>query len=162
MTKLSVTELSSAVIGDRQVVDAMRNGHVISLTDADYILAPTAAISALADDLAEEELLAEMVSYRKNVTGVGNTLFISPKGKTRHAPRIKLAIDPPDSINPQSKTASIAIDDGTVVDGNESEIPAEVLTAARRFIEANREVLRDYWDYRIDTDTLRQRLKPAN
>jgi hypothetical protein len=33
------------------------------------------------------------------------------------------------------------------------------LDQARRFIALNREVLLDYWDYKIDTDELRQRLK---
>jgi hypothetical protein len=31
----------------------------------------------------------------------------------------------------------------------------------RRFIDGNREVLLDYWDYRIDTETLRRRLRPV-
>ncbi len=75
MTKPNVTELSSAVITDNRLTEAMRKGRVVSLPDVDYVLAPTAAIAALADDLAEEELLAEVMSYRKNVTGVDNTVF---------------------------------------------------------------------------------------
>jgi hypothetical protein len=63
-------------------------------------------------------LLEETITYRKNMTGVDNTVFISPKGLAQHAPRIKLAIKPPDSINPSSVTASIAIDSGTVVAGD--------------------------------------------
>jgi hypothetical protein len=43
----------------------------------------------------------EIVSYRKDVTGIDHTLFISPKGHTRHGPRIKLAVDPPDSVDPR-------------------------------------------------------------
>src|SRR5262245_48607874 len=50
----------------------------------------------IADDLQE------MVSYRKNVTGVAHTLFISPKGNARHGPRVKVAIDPPDSLDPRT------------------------------------------------------------
>ncbi|HEY1363656.1 MAG TPA: DUF4160 domain-containing protein [Xanthobacteraceae bacterium] len=97
-----------------------------------------------------------MVSYRRDVTGVDHTIFISPKGNTRHAPRIKLAIDPPDSLDPRGKTASVAIGDGAVVAG---EVPARLLEEVRRFIDANREVLVDYWEYRIDTEALRRRLK---
>jgi hypothetical protein len=110
----------------------------------------------LADERAEEELLEEMVSYRKDVTGVDNTIFISPKGNTRHAPRIKLAIDPPLSVDPRSRTASVRIADGAVVAG---EVPARLLEQVRKFIEANRDVLLDYWEYRIDTEELRRRLK---
>jgi hypothetical protein len=118
---------------------------------------PTTAIAGLAEERAEEELLEEMVSYRKDVTGVENTIFILPKGNTRHAPRIKIAIDPPLSVDPRSKTASVAVADGTVVAG---EVPPGLLDQARRFIDANRDVLLDCWEYRIDTDELRRRLIP--
>jgi hypothetical protein len=70
------------------------------------------AAAALADAVAEEELDEEIVSYQKNVTGIDHTVFISPKGRTQHATQLKLAIDPPDTINPHGKTASIAIEDG--------------------------------------------------
>ena len=75
----------------------------------------------------------------------------------RHAPRIKLAIDPPDSINPRAKTASIAIHDGSVVAGE--SVPAPLLRQVQQFIEINRDALLDYWDYRIDTRQLDRLLK---
>ena len=105
--------------------------------------------------LAIDEL-EEMVSYRRNVTGVEHTIFISPKGNARHAPRIKVAIDPADSLDPRSKTAAIAIANGAVVAG---EIEPELLRQLRAFVHANRRVLLDYWEYRIDTDELRARLR---
>lgn len=108
------------------------------------------------DELAEEQLLEESLSFRKDVTGVDNTIFISPKGNTRHAPRIKLAIDPPDSVDPRGKTASVTIGDATVVAG---DVSPRLLEQVRRFVDANREVLLDYWEYRIDTEELRRRLK---
>jgi|SRR6516165_1439488 hypothetical protein len=156
MTKVTVTQVSSAVITDKQLVAAMREGRVLNLHDLGYVIAPKAAIVELADEVAEEELLEEMVSYRKNVTGIDNTIFISPRGNTRHAPRLKLAINPPDSVDPRGETASIAIADGTLVAG---DAPPGLLEQARRFITANRDALIDYWEYRIDTETLRQRLK---
>jgi hypothetical protein len=102
-----------------------------------------------------EDELQEMVSYRKNVTGVDNTVFISPRGRARHAARVKVAIDPPDSLNPACRTASISMD-GDVVAG---EIEPSLLRQVKAFIERNREVLIDYWEYQIDTDELRRRLK---
>ena len=110
----------------------------------------------MADEPAEQQLLEEILCYRKDVTGVDNTIFISPKGNTRHAARIKLAIEPPDSIDPRSKTASVAIGDATVVAG---DVPPRLLEQVRQFLEANRDVLLDYWEYRIDTEELRRRLK---
>jgi hypothetical protein len=148
---------SREIIADPQrLLDEMRQGRVINLTDLGYVIAPTAEIVGLADELAEEQLLEEMVSYRKAVTGVDNTIFISPKGNTRHAARIKLAIEPPDSIDPRSKTAAVAIGDASVVAG---DVPPRLLDQVRRFLDANRDVLLDYWEYRIDTDELRRRLK---
>ena len=99
--------------------------------------------------------LEEMVSYRRNVTGVSHTLFISPKGKTRHAPRIKIATDCR-TIDPRRKVATIAIADGSVVAG---KIDPRLLAQVRAFIAINRDVLEAYWNYKIDTDQLRKRLK---
>lgn len=106
--------------------------------------------------LSDEQSLEEMLSYCKNVTGVENTIFISTKGNSRLGPSVWLAIDPPDSVDPRGTTASVAIGDGAVVVG---DIPPRLLEQVRRFIDANREVLLDYWEYRIDTDALRRRLK---
>ena len=156
MTKANVTELSPSVITDQRLLDAMREGRVINVPELDYSIVPRTALIDLADELAEEELLEEMVSYRKNVTGVAHTIFISPRGKTRHAPRIKVAINPSDSIDPRAETASVSIADGEVVVGH---VPVPLIDQVRRFIDANRDALLDYWDYRIDTDELRRRLK---
>lgn len=156
---VAIPSSTAEIMADPQrLLDHMRAGHVINLTDLGYTIAPTAELVDIADELAEEELLEEMVSYRKNVTGIDNTIFISPKGKTRHAARIKLAIDPPDAVNPQSKIAAVTIADGTVAAG---DVPPHLLEQVRRFIDANREVLLDYWEYRIDTEALRQRLTPV-
>ena len=108
------------------------------------------------DQLAERELLAEMTSFGKDATGVDNTIFISPKGFTRHAPRIKVAIDPPDSFDPRGETASIMIEGSNVVAG---EVPSKLLRQVRKFLELNRGVLLDYWDYKISTKQLCERLK---
>jgi hypothetical protein len=131
---------------------------MINLTDLGYSIVPTAEIVDFADELAEEELVEETVSYRKNVTGVDKTIFISPKGKTRHSPRIGLAIDPAHTVDPQSETAAVTTADGAVVAG---AVPPDLLKQVRRFIDANRDVLLDYWEYRIDTEELRQRLRPG-
>jgi hypothetical protein len=144
------------VANPARLIEAMRAGSIISIPDLDYTIVPTTAIAGLAEEQAEEQLLEETVSYRKDVTGVENTIFISPKGNTRDAPRIKVAIDPPLSVDPRGRTASVAIADGVVVAG---EVPPSLLDQAQRFIDANRDVLLDYWEYRIDTDELRRRLR---
>ncbi len=132
------------------IVAAMREAEV-ALT-----LSPSSGLQPIVD-ISDE--LEEMVSYRKDITGVDNTIFISPRGKTRHAPRIKLAIEPSDSINPDTVTASIEVGSGEVVAG---KIPTAALRKrVQQFVELNRDVLLDYWHYRIDTAQLQRRLKPV-
>jgi hypothetical protein len=113
-------------------------------------------IVTISDELAEREQLEHMVTYRKNITGVDNTIFISPGLRVRHAPRIKVAIEPPDSINPLSEQASVEISTGRVVAG---EVSAALLRQVQKFIQLNRDVLLEYWDARITTDQLQARLK---
>jgi hypothetical protein len=108
-------------------------------------------------DITVEDDLQETISYQKNVTGVAHTVFISPKGNARHGPRIKIAIVPPDSLDPRSETASIGFD-GEIAAGT---IEPELLRQVRQFIALNRRVLQDYWEYRIDTDELRRRLQSS-
>jgi hypothetical protein len=114
-----------------------------------------AAIAAEAT--TREEVIADMVSYRKNVTGLDNTIFISVKFP-QHAPRIKVAVDPPTHIDPFGSSASVSIHDGSVVAG---KLPAHVVESVREFVALNREALLDYWEKHIDTDELRRRLAPV-
>jgi hypothetical protein len=132
-------------------------GHVVELTDLGAVLTRLEDIHALSDQLAEEELLEHMGSFRKDRTGIDNTIWVSPRGRSRHAARIKVAIDPPDSLDPTSVTASVTIHDGSVVAG---DVPRHVLRQVQEFVKLNREVLTDFWEMRIDTHQLDQRLKP--
>jgi hypothetical protein len=112
-------------------------------------------ITELVDALAEEELEQEMVNYGRNITGIANIVFISPKGRTRHGPRIKIAINPPDSFAPHVEVAAVTFD-GEVVDG---AVPPALLRQVRQFLALNRETLLAYWNYEILTDELQRRLR---
>jgi hypothetical protein len=107
-------------------------------------------------DLTQAKL-EETASFGKTTTGINHVVFISPKGNARHAPCIKVAINPPDSLDPRGETISIEFD-GKIAAGMSEP---KLLQQARQFIERNRDVLLDYWDYRIDTEELRQRLRPT-
>jgi uncharacterized protein DUF4160 len=135
------------------IVAAMREEEVALTLSPSRDPEPIVTIS---DELAEREQLEHMVTYRKNITGVDNTIFISPGLRVRHAPRIKVAIEPPDSINPLSEQASVEISTGRVVAG---EVSAALLRQVQKFIQLNRDVLLEYWDARITTDQLQARLK---
>jgi len=97
-------------------------------------------ITHLIDELAEEELEQETVNHGRNVTGIANIMFISPKGRTRHEPRIKIAIDPSDSFAPHGEIATVTFD-GEVVGGT---VPPALLRQVRQFLELNRGVLLEY------------------
>jgi len=158
---ITIRSSSREVLADPVLLrQKLAAGHVVELTDLDgAVLARPEDIHALADQLAEEELLEHMASYRKDVTGIDNTIWISPRGRTRHAARVKVAINPPDSLNPTSETASVAVHDGSLVAGD--MLPA-LLEQVRRFIALNRDTLVDYWEHRIDTHELDQRLKSVD
>jgi hypothetical protein len=142
------------------VVDTLRRAGLRLMLGSSEAVIPSPSIVAveqgLSEQLAEEEeLTADIVSYRKNITGLDNTVFISVKFP-RHGPRIKVAIDPPTHVDPAGNNASVSIDDGRLVAG---DLPARTLEQVRHFININRAVLMDYWEKRIDTDELRQRLR---
>lgn len=100
----------------------------------------------------------EMSSYPEKDTGIHNTIFISPKGNAKHAARIKVAVDPPTSLSPFSKSISVQVDDYTV--RGDSKISAVLLSKIKKFIDLNRQVILDYWEYKIPTKELSDRLKP--
>ena len=97
----------------------------------------------------------ETLSFQKDVTGVDHTIFISAHaGNGALGPRVKVAIDPPDILDPRVNIATVTLD-GAVI----GEIDPQLLRQVLRFMQTNRQALLDYWLYRIDTDQLRQRLQ---
>jgi hypothetical protein len=103
-----------AVSGPERLREDMRAGVAIKLSDVGYTIAPNNAVifvGALDDDYDENE---EMVSLRTDKTGVDNVVFVSPRGRASHDPRIRIAIDPPQSLNPSTVTASMSINDYSI------------------------------------------------
>jgi hypothetical protein len=140
----------------RRLIDDMRAGRIIKLPDLGYTIAPTGPTApTLQSEWWDED--ADMVSQRKKDTGIGNTIFISTRGNAQHAARIKVAIDPPDSLNAASTNASVAIHDYSIMGRPMSPTLARQVQA---YIDLNRAVLLDYWDEKIDTSELLARLRP--
>jgi len=138
------------------VVTALREeGIALALTPTGDL----GAVVTISDELAERELVGEIVNYKKKTTGVENTVFISQKGYARHAARIKIAIEPPDSISVTSKTASFSIGSGKVVAGNEHDVSAALQKQVEKFIALNRDALLDYSNAEISTEELQERLQ---
>jgi hypothetical protein len=126
---------------------ALRAGHAVHVPE----LGGTVAL------LETDQEAEDTVSLRAEKTGVENTIFVSTKGYAEPAPRIKIAVDPPHTFNATSKSASMAIHDHSI--RGESVAP-HVAEQAKQFIDLNREALLEYWDCKIDTAQLIERLKP--
>lgn len=157
---MSIVIPSSAaeIMADPQrLLEDMRAGRVIRLSDLDYTIAPT-AIVVLSDDEIDDEA-GDMVSLTTEDTGIGNTIFVSTKGyvSERHGPRIKIAIDPPKRLIAGGKAASMSIHDYSI---KGEYVSPELVDQAKRFIELNREALLAYWDGQIGTREFMQRVKP--
>jgi hypothetical protein len=104
MTKMTVIIPSSAaeVVADPAAfLKAVREGKAAAIPDFDY-----EAAAALADVLAEEEMLGEMATFREATTGIHNTIFLSTKEGVRHGPRIKVTINPPTHLKCASRVGS--------------------------------------------------------
>ena len=112
-------------------------------------------LSALLDELAEVEAEEEMVNLTEADTGIANIIFVSPKARMRHGPRVKVAIDPPDSYSPYGKIAVVDFK-GNLVAG---DMPADLLRQVQKFVELNEAVLTEYWLYQISTRELLNRLR---
>ena len=69
MTTVIPSSLAEIMADPQRFLEEMQRGSIIRLSDLGYMIAPTSEIIGLADEMAEEELLEEMVSYRKDVTG---------------------------------------------------------------------------------------------
>jgi hypothetical protein len=135
----------AADIGHQKVLDA--------LEDAGFTVVPgqNGVVFVEQDDGS-----ADMVSLLKKTTGVDNTIFIPTKDNAQHAARIKIAVDPPHTFNARSAQASMAIHDFSL---RGADVPSHVVQQAKRFIDLNRDVLLDFWNAKIGTEDLLERLK---
>jgi len=115
-------------------------------------------IKQFLNDSFDEAEAEDMVSLPSKRTGVANTIFVS-SGNPRHAPRIKIAVDPPDSFNPRGKSVSMQLHGDNDMVG-EVLPPQRVIEQAKRWIKQNHAVLMLHWDNEISGDEAVRRLKP--
>jgi hypothetical protein len=111
-------------------------------------LVPVEDIKQFLAESFDEAEAEDLVSLPSRRTGLDNTIFVS-SGNPRHAPRIKIAVDPPDSFNPRSTSASMALHDYTVVG---AYLSPHLIEQLKRFIELNRRLLLQHWNNEISGD----------
>lgn len=147
---VTVSSTGTAVVLPFDIISAAAAG---TMTTQDW--QGIAAALERQREALEEELTADMVSFRKRDTGLDNTVFISV-AFPRHTPRIKVAVNPATHVDPTGSNASVSIEDGSVLAGT---LPPDVQRRVSEFVKKNRRVLLDYWEKRIDTGELRDLLK---
>ena len=89
-------------------------------------------------------------------TGLPVTVWVSPRGRARHAARIKVCRRPGDRMDPTDLVSVSIRPTPRAIDG---ELPPAVMQAVSAWIAHNEAALMDYWDGTIDTIALASRLK---
>jgi hypothetical protein len=148
------------LINNRQVaseVDQFVDELIAQLPTPDGLVRVDEIRQFLNDSFDEAEA-EDMVSLPSKRTGVANTIFV-PSGNPRHAPRIKIAVDPPDSFNPRGKSVSMQLHGDNDVVGDVLP-PQRVIEQAKLWIKRNHAVLMLHWDNTISGDEVVRRLKP--
>jgi len=157
MSKTVVLSSGEIAADPGVLVREIQAGNTVSVFDIGRMVTSMSEIPWITQLIEEEYDEAEdMVSLRTKRTGVDNTVFISAKGRGRHAPRIKIAVDPPDSLNAAGKNVTMAIHDYKIIG---EKLPTHVAKQARQFIERNRDTLLRYWNDEIDTEEMISQLK---
>jgi hypothetical protein len=121
-------------------------------------------VLASAQKLIHDREAEGMVSLRKAMTGVDNTVFLTTKGYypapsgEEYCARLEVAVNPPHTLDAaNAEVTSMAILTGTFRFPHE-KLPMNVWKQTERFIERNRDALFHYWNCEIDTAELIKRL----
>jgi hypothetical protein len=106
-------------------------------------------------DIEQETDLFELANLFPATTGLPMTIWVSPKGGARHDARVKVCLTPGNQMD-ASNTAVVAIWPSPKL--MHGDLLAQDLAAVTDWIALNAVALLEYWDGRIDTIQLSQRL----
>ena len=98
-----------------------------------------------------------MANLRPKNTGLPMVIWVSERGRARHAPRIKVSLRHGPKIDIE-QTVSVTIEDSPKVIGG--ELGSDDYDAVRSYIARNIPVLLAYWNGELDTLELLDQLKP--
>jgi hypothetical protein len=87
-------------------------------------------------------------------SGLPVTVWASPRGRARHAARIKVCRRPGDRMDPNDLVSVSIRATPRAIDG---DLPPEVMPAVSGWIACNEAALMDYWDGAIDKIELASR-----
>ena len=105
---------------------------------------------------ARRDDLFEVVNLFPDDTGLPVTVWVSPRGRARHAARVTVCRVPGNKMIP-SNTVFVRIEpEPNLIAG---DLPARYLASVLRWVALNREALLAYWEGAIGTGALMQRLQ---
>jgi hypothetical protein len=149
---------------------AQQNGTATVLAGTGAFVAPISMLREIAaapdagqklgdivEALLEQEFQYAMAILDADVTGIENILWFQPVPTGEHGPRIKVAIDPPDSIRQGGVEATVPFAADKPASG---PIPPALERQVRAFIELNKPALMDYWNLKITTNKFLLQLRP--
>ena len=115
----------------------------------------TATLSGEGSFSADDLFL--MVNLRGRSTGLPMNVWIGPKGRARHAARIKVQIDHGEQFNIGNLAVVSVEDDPPQV--KEGSLSADDLALVRRYIALNKQAILDHWREHTDGSELVRVLK---
>jgi len=121
----------------------------------DLRVRPSKPSSKAAKPQTQAEAPFEMANLYPRHTGLPVTVWVSPRGRARHAARIKVCRRPGDRMDPTDLVSVSIRPTPRAIDG---ELSPDVMQAVSVWISGNEAVLMDYWDGTIDTIELAARL----
>lgn len=99
----------------------------------------------------------DMAAYREEDTGLPMIVVILSKGGAKHGPRVKLQQDHSKNLN-KDNLVSVSISSSPEVVAGKWKLSSSDFQLASDFITAHRKVLLAYWDYKLLTRDLEQKL----
>jgi hypothetical protein len=107
--------------------------------------------------------LFEMSNIRKSESGLPVNIYVSSGGSVnrQHGPRIKVMRSRVDRMNPYDTISVMLKHDITADDViGYDQMPQDVLTKVREYVNLNHDTLLAYWNDEISTSDLISRLRP--
>jgi hypothetical protein len=98
----------------------------------------------------------DMANLYPKHTGLPVTIWVSPRGRARHAARIKVCRRPGERMDPTDLVSVSIRPSPRAIDG---DLPPEIMQAVSVWVAVNENALMDYWDGAIDTIELASRLR---
>ena len=107
--------------------------------------------------MKENSNLYEMANIKQSTSGLPVIIFISPKGRANHGHRVKVQNNY-SSNTQEGNFFSITISEDPEIIGDIGEVKSSDLRKIREFVIKNKEVLLDYWNDKIDTAEVIEKL----